>query len=74
MTTPTLTPYTRPELTDQDRADAHTYAANIFKRHGIRNVTLMLAALCLENIRLLKEVNDHRAARGYEPLPAITNE
>ncbi len=28
----------------------------------------MLAALCLENVRLVKEINEHRAARGIEPL------
>lgn len=60
--------YTRPELTDEDRTQAEQYASKVFRRYGIGKVAVMIAALCLENIRLLKEVNEHRAARGIAPL------
>jgi hypothetical protein len=68
MTTPT-TPYTRPELTAEDTKRAEEYAAKVFRRYGITKVVIMVAALALENVRLLKEINEHRAARGIEPLP-----
>lgn len=63
--------YVRPELTDEDRKQAEQYASKVFRRYGISKVTVMIAALCLENIRLLKEVNEHRAARGIDPLPTF---
>ena len=28
-------------------------------------------SLALENVRLAKECNEHRAARGFEPLPTF---
>ena len=71
MTTPLPTPYQRPELTAEDRTQAEQYAAQVFRRYGIGKVTLMIAALALENIRLVKEINEHRAARGIEPLPTF---
>lgn len=36
--------------------------------YGYNNLPKMLAALCVENVRLTKEVNEHRAARGIDPL------
>lgn len=60
--------YTRPELNDEDVANANTYAAVLFRKNGLRNVTKILSVLILENIKLAKEVNEHRAARGIAPL------
>lgn len=60
--------YTPPQLTDADRRQAEEDAKGLFRKYGIRNITIMLAALCLENVRLVKEINEHRAARGIEPL------
>lgn len=63
--------YTRPELNAEDRKQAEQYAGMVFRKYGIAKVTVMIASLCLENIRLLKEVNEHRAARGIDPLPTF---
>jgi len=65
------TPYTRPELTAEDREQAEEYAGKMIRRYGMGRVLVMVAALCLENVRLVKEVNEHRAARGIDPLPTF---
>ena len=62
-------PYTRPELDAKDREQAENYARATFRKYGVGKVVVMVASLCLENVRLLKEVNEHRAARGIDPLP-----
>lgn len=62
------TDYQRPELTAEDRDKAESYARAAFRKYGIGRVVVMVAALCLENVALLKEVNEHRAARGIAPL------
>lgn len=60
--------YTRPELTVEDKAKAEADALKLVKKYGFANLPKMLAALCVENVRLVKEVNEHRAARGIDPL------
>lgn len=62
------TPYTRPELTDDDRKKAEADAQALIKKYGFANLPKMLAALCIENVRLVKEIQEHRAARGIAPL------
>ena len=62
------TGYQRPELTADDKRQAEADAATLVRKYGYTNFPKMLAALCLENVRLVKEINDHRAARGIEPL------
>jgi hypothetical protein len=60
--------YTRPELTDEDKKQAEADAQKLVRKYGFANLPKMLAALCVENVRLIKEINDHRAARGISPL------
>lgn len=40
---------------------------NAIRDQNLRLVYLL--RLCVENAQLLQEVNDHRMARGMEPLP-----
>lgn len=60
--------YTRPELTKDEMKAAQNDAGKLFRRYGLRNVGNMLLMLCIENMRLTKEVNEHGAARGIAPL------
>jgi len=62
------TPYTRPELTKDEYRKAQEGSGKLFRKYGIRNVGNMVLALCIENMRLTKEINEHRAARDIEPL------
>jgi len=64
-----LLPYNRPELTSEDMKKAEEDARKLVKKYGYSNLPKMLAALCVENVRLTKECQEHRAARGLEPLP-----
>jgi len=64
-------PYTRPELTAEDHAQAEAYAAQQFRKYGLMKMTVLIAALVLENMCLVKEINEHRAARGIDPLPVF---
>ncbi len=61
--------YQRPELTDEDKRKAEVEAKRLIQQHGYNNLPKMLALLCVENVRLVKEINEHRAARGIDPLP-----
>jgi len=63
-----MTDYTRPELTADEKNKAQADANTLFRKYGIKGVILALAGLCFENRRLVKEINEHRAARGIAPL------
>ena len=63
--------YTRPELSDAEKKQAMKDAATLIRKYGMNKIPLMVAALCMENVRLAKEVNEHRAARGIDPLPTF---
>jgi hypothetical protein len=60
--------YNSPELTDEDKKKAEADALKLVRKYGFANLPKMLAALCVENVRLTKEINEHRAARGIDPL------
>lgn len=60
--------YTRPEATTEDKALAKKAAETLLKKYGLRNFGTMLAHLCLENVMLVREINEHREARGIEPI------
>ena len=61
--------YTRPELDAKDIALACTIAINKFRSYGAPfNTAQLLIDLCKTIIRLTKEVNEHRSARGIAPL------
>lgn len=63
--------YQRPELTDADKATAERDCKALIKKYGYNNLPKILAALAVENVRLVKEIQEHRAARGIDPLPVF---
>ena len=63
-----LKPYLRPELTEVDQAEAKALANKLSATPPFK-MRAALWALLLENIRLAHECNEHRRARGFEPLP-----
>ena len=63
-----MTDYIRPELTKAEMQAAQNDAGKLFRKYGLRNVGNMILMLCIENMRLVKEINEHRAARGIAPL------
>lgn len=64
--TATLAPYTRPEPDEENKLLCHFLAKKIALTPGR---TEAIAKLLIENARLALECNEHRAARGFEPLP-----
>lgn len=60
--------YKRPELTEEDKRKAEADAMTLIRKYGMGNLPKMLAALAVENVRLVKEIQEHRAARGIAPL------
>jgi hypothetical protein len=63
--------YIRPTLTKDEESKAEKAAKGVMRKFGIQGVVMGLAQLCRENMLLLKEVNEHRAARGIAPLPVV---
>lgn len=61
--------YQRPELTEADKQAAAEDVKKLMRKYGMGNVPKIIGALALENIRLVKEVNEHRATLGIEILP-----
>lgn len=59
--------YTRPEVTDEEQADLAAFIKAFF-RSDRRHQAGALALILVECTRLIKEVNEHRIARGYKPL------
>ena len=62
------TKYHAPVLTLEERNKAQAYAKKMIDKYPHRQRTF-IAVLCIENMRLVKEINEHRAARGIDPLP-----
>jgi len=63
------TDYPRPEMTSADQEKYSRVARRINSIQDQRMRLVYLAAMIGENVRLLREVNEHRQARGYRPLP-----
>jgi len=63
--------YERPELTDAHQAEAAQLALRFTNGASMKEIRLRVVALLCENQRLTLEVNDHRAARGFDPLPVF---
>jgi len=61
--------YVRPELEEKDLIQARMDAAALVRKYGMKRLPEMLQALVIENVKLTKEINEHRTARGIEPLP-----
>lgn len=62
-----MTIYTRPQLTDREQAYLMIAVREFFGMHRPSQIQL-LSRLIVENSLLTKEVNEHRAALGYQPL------
>lgn len=63
--------YTRPELTREHQADAGKLAVQLTANKSTMQLRAAVAMVLLENQRLLLEANEHRAARGLDPLPTF---
>ena len=61
--------YQRQELTTEEKERLSKYISKFVFHKSRREIIFAMAALCAENAKLTKEVNDHRAARGFELLP-----
>jgi hypothetical protein len=59
-------------VSDDDQRQAAQYAARLVGHKSTAQIRAAVAALLCENMRLTLEVNDHRAARGFAPLPTHT--
>lgn len=66
--------YPRPDLTKEEIDKYSRQARKLNAIHDERLRLVYVAALVAENVRLLKEVNEHRAARGMKPLPVYDPE
>ena len=62
--------YTRPALTDKQLAEAAAIVKRLMWSTTPAQRNHFVMALATENMRLLAECNEHRAARGFAPLPA----
>ncbi len=60
--------YTRPELTPEEKQQAQTDGLKLTANRSVPQLRALFIAMCQENMRCLKEINEHRAARGIEPL------
>lgn len=56
--------YPRPTVT-QEQVQTAIAAAQKHRHEPTSKMVNVIAALILENMRLVAEVNDHRAARGF---------
>lgn len=63
----TVTPYERPEVTEEEQETLAMFIKSFFRADRRRQAGA-LAIILVEVTRLLKEVNEHRTARGYKPL------
>jgi hypothetical protein len=63
-----MTTYIRPRLTQTEEALLIIAVREFFSMHRPQQIE-MISRLMVENALLTREVNEHRAARGFEPLP-----
>jgi hypothetical protein len=63
--------YHRPLLTEEEKDKVEAYARRMIEKNGYAAKDIMIIKLCFENFRLVKEANEHRAARGIDPLPVF---
>jgi len=61
--------YIRPEIAEETKKVLIRAAVKINSITDQRIRLAYVVALVGENAQLLAEVNDHRIARGYQPLP-----
>ena len=63
--------YQRPELTQSETALLMHAVRKFFEMRRPQQIELV-SRLMVENSLLTHEVNDHRAARGFDPLPTYS--
>ena len=61
--------FIRPEITAEEATRIKMAAQKIVKVQRALDIAIALVALMGQNLKLTKEVNLHRAARGFELLP-----
>lgn len=70
MTQPNnLQHYARPEPTQEELKRIADFCPKLLNKRDHRYTLAVLMGLMRENVSLLREVNEHRAARGFEQLP-----
>lgn len=60
--------YPRPELEEGELIQARMDAAKLIRKYGMNKALEIITLLAIENVRLTKEINQHRAVRDIEPL------
>jgi len=60
--------YIRPDLTEEEQVKLALVARRFFGKPRSQQI-ITISLLLAENAMLTREVNEHRTARGYEPLP-----
>lgn len=63
--------YIRPNITTKMRYDAEKAARTLLTKYGYGNVSKIISELAIENARMVAEINEHRTARGIDPLPTF---
>lgn len=66
-----MQPYPRPEVNVEHQLKAVALASQLTSNRSTAQLRKAVAGLLCENMRLALEVNEHRAARGFEPLPTV---
>lgn len=54
--------YIRPNITQKMKYDAEKSARQLITKYGYNNINKIVGALAVENMRLVAEINEHRAA------------
>lgn len=62
-------PYTRPEPTAEELQKIAAYCGKLIASRNTARILATLMGLMRENVSLLREVNQHRKAQGFEELP-----
>jgi len=63
-------PYPRAELTKEEMQQIQKVAHMFFSQpHNKQRATVAL--LLAENASLTREINEHRIARGFDPIPTV---
>lgn len=65
--------YIRPELSKDEQGELYQIARKITDLYNRQRRLTYILMLLLENAQLTKEVNEHRAARGFDLLPVVDN-
>lgn len=62
-------PYTRPEPTEEELKKISVFCGKLIASRNTARILTTLMGLMRDNVSLLREVNQHRKAQGFEELP-----